>query len=105
MYGKDLIDSVRQSSRIVRLMGKQQPVGLCFEFFLDEEGRKVASSTGRMGVTVDAWKKYAPIESLLFFLFQNPKRAKRLHCDIVPKCVDDYLDALRAIQCGKGRAP
>ena len=95
MYGKDLIDSVRQSSRIVRLMGKQPPVGLCFEFFLDEEGRKVASSTGRMGVTVDAWKKYAPIESLLFFLFQNPKRAKRLHWDIVPKCVDDYLDALR----------
>ena len=32
---------------------------------------------------------------LLFFLFQNPKRAKRLHWDIVPKCVDDYLDALR----------
>ena len=95
MYGKDLVDSVRQSSRIVRLMGKQPPVGLCFEFFLDEEGRKVASSTGRMGVTVDAWKKYAPIESLLFFLFQNPKRAKRLHWDIVPKCVDDYLDALR----------
>ncbi len=95
MYGKDLIDSVRQSSRIVRLMGKQPPAGLCYEFFLDEEGRKVASSTGRMGVTVDAWKKYAPIESLLFFLFQNPKRAKRLHWDIVPKCVDDYLDALR----------
>ena len=95
MYGKDLVDSVRQSSRIVRLMGKQPPVGLCYEFFLDEEGRGLASSAGRMGVTVDAWKKYAPIESLLFFLFQNPKRAKRLHWDIVPKCVDDYLDALR----------
>lgn len=95
MYGKDLIDSVRQSSRIVRLMGKQPPVGLCYEFFLDEEGRGLASSAGRMGVTVDVWKRYAPIESLLFFLFQNPKRARRLHWDIVPKCVDDYLDALR----------
>ena len=95
MYGKDLIDSVRQSSRIVRLMGKQPPVGLCFELFLDEEGRKVASSTGRLGVTVDVWKKYAPIESLLFFLFQNPKRAKRLHWEIVPKAVDDFLEALR----------
>ena len=49
MYGKDLIDSVRQSSRIVRLMGKQPPVGLCYEFFLDEEGRGLASSAGRMG--------------------------------------------------------
>ena len=95
MYGKDLVDSVRQSSRIVRLMGKPPPVGLCYEFFLDEEGRGLASSAGRMGVTVDMWKEYAPIESLLFFLFQNPKRAKRLHWDIVPKCVDDYLDALR----------
>ena len=95
MYGKDLVDSVRQSSRIVRLMGKQPPVGLCYEFFLDEEGRGLASSAGRMGVTVDMWKAYAPIESLLFFLFQNPKRAKRLHWDIVPKCVDDYLEALR----------
>ena len=55
---KTLIDSVRQSSRIVRLMGKQPPVGLCYEFFLDEEGRGLASSAGRMGVTVDAWKKY-----------------------------------------------
>tara|TARA_B100000686_G_scaffold333264_1_gene399013 strand:- start:3230 stop:4789 length:1560 start_codon:yes stop_codon:yes gene_type:complete len=95
MYGKDLIDSVRQSSRILRLMGKQPPVGLCFEYFLDEEGRGLSSSAGRMGVTVDMWKKYAPIESLLFFLFQNPKRAKRLHWGIVPKCVDDYLAALR----------
>ena len=71
MYGKDLVDSVRQSSRIVRLMGKQPPVGLCYEFFLDEEGRGLASSAGRMGVTVDAWKTYAPIESLLFFLYSR----------------------------------
>ena len=96
MSGKDLVDSVRQSSRIVRLMGKQPPVGFSYEFFLDEEGRGLASSAGRMGVTVDEWKKYAPIESLLFFLFQNPQRAKRLHWDIVPRCVDDYLAALRA---------
>ena len=95
MYGKDLIDSVRQSSRIVRAMGKQPPVGLCFEYFLDEEGRGLSSSAGRMGVTVHTWTEYASLESLLFFLFQNPKRAKRLHWGIVPKCVDDYLGALR----------
>ena len=95
MYGKDLVDSVRQSSRIVRLMGKQPPVGLCYEFFLDEEGRGLASSAGRMGVTVDAWKEYAPIESLLYYLYQNPRRARRLFWDVVPKAVDDYLEALR----------
>jgi lysyl-tRNA synthetase class 1 len=94
MYGKDLIDSARLSGRIVRLMGKQPPVGLTYELFLDEEGKKISKSVGK-GLTVDAWVQYAPIESLLYYIYQNPKRARRLFWDVVPKCVDDYLDALR----------
>ena len=94
MYGKDLIDSARLSGRIVRLMGKQPPVGLTYEMFLDEEGKKISKSVGK-GVTVDSWVQYAPIESLLYYIYQNPKRARRLFWDVVPKCVDDYLDALR----------
>ena len=94
MYGKDLIDSARLSGRFVRLMGKQPPVGLTYELFLDEEGRKISKSVGR-GLTVDAWVQYAPIESLLYYIYQNPKRAKRLYWDVVPRCVDDYLEALR----------
>ena len=93
MYGKDLIDSFQTSSRIVRIMGKQPPVGYKFEHFNDEHGEKISSSVGK-GLTVDAWVRYAPIESLLYFLFQNPNRAKRLFWGVVPKCVDDYLDAL-----------
>ena len=87
---------MKLSGRIVRIMGKQPPAGMTYEMFLDEEGHRIASSAGRMGVTVDEWTQYAPLESLLFFLFQNPQRAKRLHWGIVPKCVDDYLAALRA---------
>ena len=94
MYGKDLIDSAKLSGRIVRLMGKKPPVGLNYELFLDEEGRKISKSVGR-GLTVDAWVEYAPIESLLFYILQNPRRARRLFWDVVPKCVDDYLEALR----------
>ena len=94
MYGKDLIDSAKLSGRIERLMGKQPPVGLTYELFLDEEGRKISKSVGR-GLTVDAWTRYAPLESLLFYIFQNPRRAKRLYWDVVPKCVDDFLEALR----------
>jgi lysyl-tRNA synthetase class 1 len=94
MYGKDLIDSARLSGHIVRLMGKQPPVGLTFELFLDEEGRKISKSVGR-GLTVDAWVQYAPIESLLYYIYQNPRRARRLYWDVVPRCVDDYLEALR----------
>jgi lysyl-tRNA synthetase class 1 len=94
MYGKDLIDSFKLSGRIVRLMGKAPPVGLTYELFLDEEGRKISKSVGR-GLTVDAWVEYAPLESLLYYILQNPKRARRLYWDVVPKCVDDYLEALR----------
>lgn len=94
MYGKDLIDSAKLSGRIVRLMGRQPPVGLTYELFLDEQGRKISKSVGR-GLTVDSWVQYAPIESLLYYIYQNPKRARRLYWDVVPKCVDDYLDALR----------
>ncbi|MGB1720065.1 MAG: lysine--tRNA ligase, partial [Candidatus Latescibacterota bacterium] len=94
MYGKDLIESAKLSGRIVRLMGKQPPVGLTYELFLDEEGKKISKSVGK-GLTVDTWVEYAPIESLLYYIYQNPQRARRLFWDVVPKCVDDYLDALR----------
>lgn len=94
MYGKDLIDSARLSGRIALLMGRQPPVGMPFEMFLDEEGRKISKSVGR-GLTVDTWTQYAPLESLLYSIYQNPRRARRLYWDMVPRCVDEFLDALR----------
>ena len=90
MYGKDLIDSAKLSGKIERLMGKQPPTGLFYELFLDEDGRKISKSVGK-GLTIDTWINYAPLESLLYYLFQNPKQAKRLYWGIVPKSVDDYL--------------
>jgi lysyl-tRNA synthetase class 1 len=94
MYGKDLIDSARLSGQITRLMSKQPPNGFFYEMFLDEEGRKISKSVGK-GLTVNGWVSYAPLESLLHYLFQNPRRAKRLFWDVVPKSVDDYLADLR----------
>ncbi|MEJ2097533.1 MAG: lysine--tRNA ligase [Deltaproteobacteria bacterium] len=93
MYGKDLIESARLSGKITRLMGKQPPVGMFCELFLDEDGRKISKSVGK-GLTIDSWTSYAPLESLLFYIFQNPKQAKRLFWGIVPKSVDDYLAGL-----------
>ncbi|MBW1697033.1 MAG: lysine--tRNA ligase [Deltaproteobacteria bacterium] len=90
MYGKDLIDSAKLSGKIVRIMGKQPPVGFFYELFLDEEGRKISKSVGK-GLTIDAWTRYAPLESLLYFIFQNPQQAKRLYWGMVPKSVDGYL--------------
>jgi lysyl-tRNA synthetase class 1 len=93
MYGKDLIESAKLSGKITRLMGKIPPTGLFYELFLDEDGRKISKSVGK-GLTIDSWTAYAPLESLLFYIFQNPKQAKRLFWGIVPKSVDDYLTGL-----------
>ena len=94
MYGKDLIDSAKLSSKLVRIMGRQPPAGLTYELFLDDEGRKISKSVGK-GLKVDTWVQYAPIESLLYYVYQNPRRAKRLFWDVVPRCVDDYLGELQ----------
>ena len=94
MYGSDLLESAKLSGKIERLMGEQPPEGFFYELFLDEEGRKISKSVGK-GLTVETWVHYAPLESLLYYLFQSPGQAKRLFWGIVPKSVDDYLAALR----------
>ncbi len=90
MYGKDLIDSARLSGKICRVMGGDPPAGMVYELFLDETGKKISKSVGE-GLTVDSWMTYAPIESLIYFLFQNPRKQRRLYFDMVPKMVDDLL--------------
>jgi lysyl-tRNA synthetase, class I len=94
LYGKDLTDSVRLSGPIVKLLGGKPPLGFPFEMFLDEQGHKVSKSVGR-GVTVEQWRRYAPIEVIKFFLLLNPRRARKLFLEAIPQYVDEYLDALR----------
>ena len=94
MSGKDLIDSVKLSGRICRILGGTPPTNLTYELFLDDGGQKISKSKGN-GLTVDEWLKYAPAESLSLFMYQKPKTAKRLHFDVIPKAVDEYLDHLQ----------
>jgi len=91
MYGKDLIESAILSSRIIKLIGKTNPSGFAYELFLDEKGEKISKSKGN-GITIDQWLEYASPESLSLYMYQNPKRAKKLYNEIVPKTVDEYLD-------------
>ena len=91
MYGKDLIESAILSSRIIKLIGKNNPSGFAYELFLDEKGEKISKSKGN-GITIDQWLEYASPESLSLYMYQNPKRAKKLYKEIVPKTVDEYLD-------------
>ncbi len=95
MSGKDLIDSVKLSSRICRELGGDPPEGFNYELFLDETGQKISKSKGN-GLTIEEWLTYASPESLSLFMFQRPKAAKRLYFDVIPKAVDEYFSFLAA---------
>jgi lysyl-tRNA synthetase class 1 len=90
MYGKDLIESAILSSKICKVLGKKSPNGFAYELFLDEKGEKISKSKGN-GITIEQWLRYASPESLSLYMYQNPKRAKKLYADVVPKAVDEYL--------------
>ena len=93
MSGKDLIDSVRLSAKICRILGGTPPTGFTYELFLDENGEKISKSRGN-GLAVEEWLRYAPPQSLELFMYQKPKAAKRLYFDVIPRTVDDYLNHL-----------
>ena len=42
------------------------------------------------GISIDEWLTYASPESLALYVFQAPKKAKKLHFDVIPKAVDEY---------------
>ena len=93
MAGKDLIESVKLSSRIAKILDARPPENLIYEMFLDDQGEKISKSRGN-GLSMEEWLAYGPPESLSYFMFQKPKTAKRLHFDVIPRSVDEYLGRL-----------
>ena len=93
MSGKDLIDSVKLSTRICATLGGDPPEGFNYELFLDENGQKISKSKGN-GLTIDEWLTYAAPESLSLYMFHRPRSAKKLYFDVIPKAVDEYFDFL-----------
>ena len=89
MAGKDLIDSVIQSSKIARVLGGRPPEGFNYEMFLDEKGEKISKSKGN-GLSLEQWLTYGPDESLAFYIYREPKKAKALHLGLIPRAVDEY---------------
>ena len=90
MSGKDLIDSVTLSSKIVRVLGKVPPTAFSYELFLDQNGEKISKSKGN-GLSIEEWLRYGSSESLALFMYGQPKRAKRLYFDSIPKAVDEFF--------------
>jgi lysyl-tRNA synthetase class 1 len=97
MAGKDLIDSVRLSGEVCRALGGTPPEGFNYELFLDERGQKISKSKGN-GLTIDEWLRYASPESLSLFMYREPKAAKRLYFDVIPRHVDEYQQFLEAYE-------
>ena len=97
MAGKDLINSVKLSGEICRALGGAPPEGFNYELFLDENGQKISKSKGN-GLTIEEWLRYASPESLSLFMYREPKAAKRLYFDVIPRHVDEYQQFLDAYQ-------
>ena len=95
MSGKDLIESVKVSSQMCRVLGGSPPEGFNFELFLDENNQKISKSKGN-GLTLEQWSRYGTAESLSYYLFQSPRSAKKLAFEVIPKAVDEYLQQLDA---------
>ena len=90
MYGKDHLASGPLYSKICKTIGGKPPHQLCYELFLDENGQKISKSKGN-GITIDEWLRHATTESLALYMYQSPKKAKRLYFDVIPKAVDEYM--------------
>ncbi|MDT8446100.1 MAG: lysine--tRNA ligase [bacterium] len=95
MYGKDLMESASLSGKICRALGGKAPVPYKYELFLDEEGAKISKKIGN-GISMDQWTRYAPLGALLNFLLGNPNKAKKMGLPLLPRLVDEYLQAIRA---------
>ncbi len=90
MYGKDLTDSGTQSGKIARVLGGRPPEGFVYEMFLDDKGEKISKSKGN-GLSLEQWLTYGSQESLAFYAYREPKKAKQLHIGIIARAVDDYF--------------
>lgn len=93
MHGEDLMESARLSSKMVKLLGGAPPLLFKYELFLDEIGRKISKKIGN-GISIDQWLAYAPVDSLLYFMYLKPQQTKRMGLPILPKIIDQYLELM-----------
>ncbi len=89
MYGKDHLINGPLYSRICEIVGGNPPQQLFYELFLDDKGQKISKSKGN-GLTIEEWLRYGPTESVSYYMYQAPRKAKRLYFDVIPKAVDEY---------------
>jgi lysyl-tRNA synthetase class 1 len=94
MHGKDLLDSASLSSKICSILGAKPPLTYKYELFLDENAAKISKKIGN-GISMEQWQSFAPVGSLLYFLLDEPNRARKMGMPILPRLVDNYINALK----------
>ncbi|MDC3024496.1 lysine--tRNA ligase [Alphaproteobacteria bacterium] len=97
MNGKDLIPSFELSKKIAKFIYNIIPTNMSYELFLDQNGEKISKSKGN-GLSINEWMTYGTKESLSLFMYQNPRRAKRLYFDCIPKSMDEYKRYFKNIE-------
>ena len=90
MSGKDLVDSVRVSNKIVKALGGEPPEAFHFELFMDENNQKISKSKGN-GLTMEEWLRYG-----------TPREPGLLH---VPVAEVGQAALFRRDPQGHGRVP
>lgn len=91
MYGKDLILDL--SSKIVKVMGAI-PLRLLLRNVFGRSGGKDLQNhgvTGFRGAVVDLRPGGIPV----YFIFRDPRAAKKLSLEMIPPTMDEYLDHVR----------
>ncbi|GJL85151.1 MAG: lysine--tRNA ligase [Micavibrio sp.] len=96
MAGVDLKSASQIAGKIVSILGGKKPAGFHYDLFLDEKGEKISKSKGN-GLTMEEWLTYAPHESLAYYMYLRPSSAKKLHFDVIPKAVDEYISFIKAM--------
>jgi len=90
MHGKDLLGSVATGQRIINALEQTAPLNYMYELFTDKDGKKISKSVGN-GLDFTDWINYAPADSLRWFLFQNPRKSRKLYMEMVPDIVDRFI--------------
>jgi lysyl-tRNA synthetase class 1 len=93
IYGKDVFTNENLYHGVCDILNKKKPINMFYELFLDESGKKISKSKGN-GLTIEQWLSYANKESLSYYMYLKPQTAKRLHFDVIPKAVDEYISCL-----------
>ncbi len=103
MFGKDHQSNAPVYDKICEILGVPAPLHYVYELFLDEKGEKISKTKGN-GITIEQWLTYASPESLSLFMYSKPRAAKRMHFDVIPRAMDDYLTFLAKVGSEDGKA-